>query len=104
MFSFKDIVHSSFIQLVITYDGIKLPSLFIYPAMPKYIMVAGQIIAAVVSLLIAGSLLVSGGLNAYFSAANHSGISAVIAPLIPLGLMVGALYYAFKASGSGIKL
>jgi len=41
-------------------------------------MVVGNVISLVIELLIAGALLTTAGLSAYYAAANYTGITAVI--------------------------
>lgn len=62
-------------------------------------MVVGKILGSIIVLTIAGSLLISGGLNAYFQAANYTGLMAVLMPFVPLFLGVAVIAYAAKQAG-----
>jgi hypothetical protein len=59
-------------------------------------MVVGKILSAIVVLTIAGSLLIGGGLSAYFQAVNYTGLLAVLMPFVPVFLGVAVVAYAAK--------
>lgn len=66
-------------------------------------MVVGKILGSLIVLIIAGSLLISGGLTAYFQAANYTGLLAVIMPFVPVFLGVAVVAYAAKQAGIKIN-
>jgi hypothetical protein len=63
-------------------------------------MDVGKIIVLAVSLAIAGSLMVSTVFTNY-SAANYTGILAIVMPFVPVIFGVGLLYVAMKELGIG---
>jgi len=66
-------------------------------------MVVGKVLSAIVILTIAGSMLISGGLTAYFQAANYTGLLAVLMPFVPIFLGVAVIAYAAKQAGISIN-
>jgi len=62
-------------------------------------MVVGKLISVIISVLIAGALLTTAGLTSYFSAANYTGISAVIMPFVPLLVGLIVVVYVGKEAG-----
>jgi hypothetical protein len=65
-------------------------------------MVVGKTIVLIIELLIAGALLTSAGLSAYYAAANYTGITAVVMPFVPLMVGLVVLFHAMK--GAGFKI
>lgn len=65
-------------------------------------MVVGKTVGLIISVLIAGALLTTAGLTAYYSAANYTGISATIAPFVPLFVLLVVVAYAAKNAGFSI--
>ena len=62
-------------------------------------MVVGKTIVLIIELLIAGALLTTAGLTAYYAAANYTGISAVVMPFVPLMVGLVVLFHAMKSAG-----
>jgi hypothetical protein len=62
-------------------------------------MVVGKTITIIIELLIAGALLTTSGLSAYYAAGNYTGISSVIMPFVPLMVGLLVLFHAMKQAG-----